>query len=434
MKQKTTLTVGCLSAALLCAPAYGDDFQGRWYFGLGGGMSKLEPDTTASQYDLDETEDTSFRLVIGRDLTRYLSAELYLADLGEVTLSPKVGAVNPVADPSVSYRVGGLHLLAYLFNSDGDDGRFYRDSFSAYLKLGMGTMDNESTVEYERLEDLHFSYGIGVEGLIGGGVSWRAEVEMFDEDAAQASLTLIKRFGGVTGAPALAVADTAEVAEPVDPVIAADRKLEAMMAEKAEEKTVTMAAEPTPELPAEPVVSAAPVVAATAPAVVDEPLEAVVAQVESVATPATAAADSDHDGVLDTADRCPGTESGLAVDTRGCSFSGIVEGLYFDRGSDSLSESAKAILDNVVLELRRFPNVVLEVQAHTDNRGKAVDNLALSQLRAEAVANYMVSRGISGSRIRARGFGESRPAFRNATEEGRRRNRRVVFQTVEKLM
>ncbi|MGB0865804.1 MAG: outer membrane beta-barrel protein, partial [Granulosicoccaceae bacterium] len=198
MNQKITLTAGCLSAALLCTPASANDFQGRWYFGLGGGVSRLEPDTDTSQYDIDETEDTSARVVIGRDLTNRLSVELYFADLGEMTLKPKATAVNPVADPYVGYQVGGLHLLAYFFNSDGAEGRHYRDSFSMFAKIGAGTMDNEANVEYERLEDLHLSLGFGMEGLIAGGVSWRFEVDGYDVDAAQASLSLVKRFGAVT--------------------------------------------------------------------------------------------------------------------------------------------------------------------------------------------------------------------------------------------
>lgn len=418
MKQKTTLTAGCLSAALLCAPAFGSDFQGRWYFGLGGGASQLEPDTDESQYDLDDTRDTSVRIVFGRDLTNRLSAELYLADLGEMTLKPSATTVNPATDPYVGYKVGGLHLLAYLFNSDGFDGRHYRDSFSVFAKIGLGTMDNESNVDYERLEDLHLTLGFGMEGLIASGVSWRFDVDGYDVDAAQASLSLIKRFG--TASP---LASAAPVSDTV--VESIDAKLDTVMA--GAEPTMTMAEESSPELVAEPVITPEPVVETPE-------IETVVAAIDTVSqASASAAVDSDGDGVMDVSDRCVGTEDGLAVDVRGCSFSGIVEGLYFDRSSSRLSSSAQSILENVVLELSRFPNVVLEVQAHTDNRGKAVDNLALSQLRAESVANFMVSRGISANRIRARGFGESRPAFRNASEEGRRRNRRVVFQTVEKL-
>ena len=70
------------------------------------------------------------------------------------------------------------------------------------------------------------------------------------------------------------------------------------------------------------------------------------------------------------------------------------------------------------------------MQAHTDNSGPARDNLELSQRRARSVVQYMVQNGISASRLRAVGYGESRPAYQNATVEGRRLNRRVEFRTV----
>ncbi len=397
MNQKTTLAIGCLSAALISAPVHSEEFTGRWYVGVGGGISKLEPDPDKSMYALDETQDTSVRLIVGRDLTERLSLEMYIADLGEVTLKPKATAVNPAQDPAIGYVVGGAHLLWYFYNTDGEDGRFYRDSFSAYAKIGAGTMDNDANVNYERLEDLHLSLGLGMEGFIGQGFSWRGDFDFYDTDASQLSLSLVRRFGGVKAnkAPSATV-----------PAVLADKKLD-------EEMAITTGTDVSPELAEE----------AVAPT-----LDTVVAAIDEAA-----AADSDRDGVLDTDDRCASTEDGLAVDSRGCSFSGIIEGLYFKTGSFTLSKSAMSILDNVVLELRRFPNVALEVQAHTDNRGKAADNLRLSQRRAESVANYIVKGGIKGARIRARGFGESRPAYRNASKEGRERNRRVVFQTVEEL-
>jgi outer membrane protein OmpA-like peptidoglycan-associated protein len=67
----------------------------------------------------------------------------------------------------------------------------------------------------------------------------------------------------------------------------------------------------------------------------------------------------------------------------------------------------------------------LEIFGHTDNVGNAQTNLSLSQQRADAVADYLVRRGIPKERIFARGFGERYPLASNNTPEGRMENRRV---------
>jgi outer membrane protein OmpA-like peptidoglycan-associated protein len=68
------------------------------------------------------------------------------------------------------------------------------------------------------------------------------------------------------------------------------------------------------------------------------------------------------------------------------------------------------------------------VEGHTDNTGSDSYNLKLSQQRADAVRQYLLAKGISGTRIEAKGFGEMQPVGDNATAEGRALNRRVVFR------
>lgn len=73
-----------------------------------------------------------------------------------------------------------------------------------------------------------------------------------------------------------------------------------------------------------------------------------------------------------------------------------------------------------------------EIAGHTDNTGTEEDNAELSQERAEAVKNFLVKfYGISPDRLIARGYGESQPVASNETEEGRARNRRVVFTRLD---
>jgi outer membrane protein OmpA-like peptidoglycan-associated protein len=69
----------------------------------------------------------------------------------------------------------------------------------------------------------------------------------------------------------------------------------------------------------------------------------------------------------------------------------------------------------------------VRIEGHTDNRGGAAMNLALSGRRAASVVNWLVRRGIDKSRLSSKGFGLTRPIDSNTTEEGRQNNRRVEF-------
>jgi outer membrane protein OmpA-like peptidoglycan-associated protein len=89
-------------------------------------------------------------------------------------------------------------------------------------------------------------------------------------------------------------------------------------------------------------------------------------------------------------------------------------------------------LDEVAQTLREHPEIKLvEIQGHTDDRGKRSTNTELSQKRADAVRRYLVGEGIASSRLSAKGFGSLRPRAPNITASGRARNRRVEFHIVE---
>ncbi len=138
--------------------------------------------------------------------------------------------------------------------------------------------------------------------------------------------------------------------------------------------------------------------------------------------------DSDNDGVNDIRDGCPNTPAGAKVDDAGCAmFEGVLQGVNFETNSSRLTESAKQILDEVAEELKLYPTVRIEVQAHTDSDGPAQYNQWLSERRARSVINYLVQRGISARRLIPVGYGETKPIADNSTEEGKARNRRVEF-------
>jgi outer membrane protein OmpA-like peptidoglycan-associated protein len=97
-----------------------------------------------------------------------------------------------------------------------------------------------------------------------------------------------------------------------------------------------------------------------------------------------------------------------------------------------LLPSSSSDLDKVVKFLSDNPKVEIELSGHTDNIGKPDYNLDLSQKRADAVKNYVVSKGIDGKRIVAKGYGMNKPVSTNSTESGREQNRRVEFTVTKK--
>ncbi len=99
--------------------------------------------------------------------------------------------------------------------------------------------------------------------------------------------------------------------------------------------------------------------------------------------------------------------------------------VLFDHASDTLAEGAGPALDRVVASIQRRLDAAVMVDGHTDDQGAEDYNQRLSERRAEAVAGYLVSRGIDRARITTRGFGESRPVGLNDSPIGRQKNRRV---------
>jgi OOP family OmpA-OmpF porin len=103
----------------------------------------------------------------------------------------------------------------------------------------------------------------------------------------------------------------------------------------------------------------------------------------------------------------------------------LKETVVFATGSAELSDAARASLDKVVEAMARYPLPAVEISGHTDDRGDAGANQALSEERAAAVEAYLISQGVDAERLASRGAGESEPVASNDTAEGRGENRRV---------
>jgi len=146
---------------------------------------------------------------------------------------------------------------------------------------------------------------------------------------------------------------------------------------------------------------------------------------------AKSAYDVDGDGIPDAIDLCDNTPGPQPVDFEGCPiFAGALQDVDFPADEADLNNRARRSLDKLVLRLQRYPEVVLAIDAHTDNRGSGQVNLELSKRRVMAVVRYLVARGVPPHQLRPYGYGESRPIISNATPEGRRQNRRIEVSVV----
>jgi len=139
--------------------------------------------------------------------------------------------------------------------------------------------------------------------------------------------------------------------------------------------------------------------------------------------------DSDGDGVPDSIDRCPNTPKGATVNEVGC---WVCKGLNFDFDKWDIKPQYYACLKSQVDLLKRRSDLKVEIQGHTDNYGSQKYNQVLSEKRAMAVMNYLVSKGIAKDRLSIKGFGFSDPVDTNKTEEGRAKNRRVQFNPISR--
>ena len=102
------------------------------------------------------------------------------------------------------------------------------------------------------------------------------------------------------------------------------------------------------------------------------------------------------------------------------------EDVHFDFDRYSLRPEATRTLDEAIATLQANPDLNIEIEGHTCNIGTAEYNLALGERRANAVRDYLTSRGIGANRLRTVSYGEERPKYDNGREETRRLNRRAA--------
>lgn len=108
----------------------------------------------------------------------------------------------------------------------------------------------------------------------------------------------------------------------------------------------------------------------------------------------------------------------------------VLKNIFFDVNKTDLKPESQVELDNLVLLMKDNPTLKIQINGHTDNVGKAADNLKLSNGRAQSVVAYITSKGIAADRLSSQGFGATQPLDSNDTEEGRAKNRRTELKVL----
>ena len=142
--------------------------------------------------------------------------------------------------------------------------------------------------------------------------------------------------------------------------------------------------------------------------------------------------DTDGDGINDEEDKCP-SRPGVA-ENAGCpviakevieKINFAAKNVFFNSGSFKLMPKSYKSLNNVVAILKADESLFLDIDGHTDASGADDKNQVLSENRAKAVKDYLISKGIAESRLTFTGYGEAKPVADNATAAGRAKNRRT---------
>ena len=150
--------------------------------------------------------------------------------------------------------------------------------------------------------------------------------------------------------------------------------------------------------------------------------------VEPVVVPApkpkAAPKDSDNDGVIDALDQCPNTMAGAKVDSVGC-MTLVNLDINFDTNSAVIKNGYNPKIAQFASMLNQNPKLSATIEAHTDSDGSNAYNQKLSEKRAASTVEALKALKVNPAKIKAVGYGETKPVASNATKEGKAENRRV---------
>ncbi len=337
-----------------------------WYAGVSGGVSSLRPETQNSPFTIDSSISAGGGAFVGYDFSKRISFELAYNYLGNATLIGASGKTD------IGYTALSGGALMYVYGDAYDIAE--RNGFAGFLRLGMSSMNNTASIPLESEDNVAIWAGVGVEWPLSYQLNLRGELTSFDGDAQAARVSVLYR-------PRTNM-NRAPVARPQTPTAPAPQAIPDVAPQSRVEKPVMQT--PTIE-------------------------------------PVTPPPRSD----------CSQPGGNEPTDAQGCAlFSGKLRGVDFASGTASLTQIGERLLDRIGDSLLRYPNLVVEIQAHTESFGNTARAKELARLRSIVVARHLAGRGVPVKQLRARAFGNSVPVADDNTVAGRRQNNRIELRVL----
>lgn len=358
--------------------------EDTWHVALGAGLSTLKPDTSESGLTLKDDQSTAAGINLGLDINPVITAELAFTDLGSASLS---------GDRSVDYQALSLGAVAYVWGEK--EAHFRQEGLSAYVRLGLSAIENESEIMLRKSNNTALWLGAGVQWPVSPRWSVRAEVSSFDGDARAVMASVVWRNADVESNVRFgSQSDDRDTAQ-----------------NSTSNNTSTQSSQ-----------SAAVPQATTTPEISQQPLPQ--------QTDSARVQPSTQSGSGTTVQRsCFSSSMQADVNQRACSLlNGELAGLDFKPNTSQITLLGRASLDRVANALKQYPRVVVELQVHTQSFAEEGLANKLSRERVVNVARYLAGRGIPVRQLRARAYGSANPRADNGSAAGRRANNRVEIK------
>jgi len=403
----------------------------KLYVGAGFGYSFLVTDLSGITPTVNIDNDFGGRILLGLDVNRIFSLELSISDFGTARLN---------SGGEVDYESFAVNAHLYFFSKD----RIGRTGYSGIFKAGLEKINTSTTVVAVEKTSSQFTLGMGGEYGWDNGLAVQVSANTLFKEVNMLSINLLYRFGHQPQRQVVVVREVIDndsdgVLDEQDrcPDTPPQRTVDNTGCEFDEDNDgVTDGADKCPSTPVGVRVDQKGCIFDTDNDGVEDDSDQCPATPDGDPVDAngcTIDGDADGDGVLDSLDQCPDTILGANVNKKGCAiFESTIDGVNFKPGSSDLDTNTRVNLDAAVAALLKFPDIRVEIQAHTDSQGSLAYNQNLSDIRAKSVGDYLESKGIRRDRMEVVGYGETRPLATNQTREGRAQNRRVEFHLLDR--